>query len=656
MRTSRSSPIPSRTFGRVASSSAVAAAVMLSACNPTQRHAGVSTLVKFPSPEDTTVSLYNSKWNADPSGSSASQSRTRDVNPVFGDSIQFPTDVLTMQVLDVYIDSVPSTLTGSQDIVVFAEVWENGASYLDHDNSLTSIVGVSRNQLVPGRLNLSGRVVYGPTEFKGYPLTVRFTVMVLQKEKGVQGGAAVEILSSFANFIPLYGQIASTALKAVKQALLAQPDVIAFDYEMTFLAENPETHQQTSKTSLPALPAGAEGADVPQPAPSTTYSTSNREGQPRATWQSVWPWLRYDVYAIVETRKRYASLTDPDSDEQKRRLSLTPQLRQIASTLAVDSKNPKGSVLSDEMTQSHPHASHILFSITPGQLPLERQEITAASASAEKFLKGIQQEDRNIDVAIKELNSLTEEIKLAVYTERLEKAARALSKQDISVEGFNKALENELKKITGNNVPSDDHRIAEQAKNAVESKWSIVYGVLKRPEKVTEAQQAQIDTDRHRKTAAANDKQSLDALAGIEAKQIEIENAFKAASAAGLSPEILREVKETATKAHNEATTLAGAAFVAVASSRMEATAALIAARKAEETASQLRADAKVKDTAQAYKDALAATQAAKAAGPFAKEADESATAAEGRKAEITTLLGKIQNTFDLIQKIGTKQ
>src|SRR5690242_15975346 len=105
---------------------------------------------------------------------------TRTAIPQDGDPVRSNDDIVTFQIESAYLQSVPSTLTGSHDIVIFADVWENAAMGYMSPASLTTIVYVGPNELIPSRLNFRDAIAYGPTRFKGHPLRVRFTVMVLQ--------------------------------------------------------------------------------------------------------------------------------------------------------------------------------------------------------------------------------------------------------------------------------------------------------------------------------------------------------------------------------------------------------------------------------------------------------------------------------------------
>lgn len=175
----------------------------------------------------------------------------RSVTGDFGDPIRHSDDVVTMQVLSAYIEDLPTTLTGSQDIILFAEVWENSAMGY-RSPALNQVVYVAENQRVPGRINALGNLAYGPTRFKGHPLKVKFTLLVLQRRKGQQASSAANVVAGFmsaSSAVTPYGAIASQAVGVVREILRNQPDVVAFDFEATFLSDAPEA-------LLPVLVAG----------------------------------------------------------------------------------------------------------------------------------------------------------------------------------------------------------------------------------------------------------------------------------------------------------------------------------------------------------------------------------------------------------------
>lgn len=181
----------------------------------------------------------------------------RELTPKFGDRVKHNTDVITLNVRSIYLDQLPASLTGSHDIVVFAEIWENSVDR-SNEGKLTSVVFAQPDQLIPGRLNFDGNIAYGPTIFKGFPITIKFTVMVLQKRAGEQQGAVAAAVGKAAEAIPTYGILVSQAANVMRDILKAQPDIVAFEYEATLLADAPTGTAPTLLSDGPSPALAAE--------------------------------------------------------------------------------------------------------------------------------------------------------------------------------------------------------------------------------------------------------------------------------------------------------------------------------------------------------------------------------------------------------------
>lgn len=164
-----------------------------------------------------------------------------------GESIRYPDDIVTIQVHGGFLYSLPWTLTASTDIVLFAEVWEN-AAVGPGARSLNSIVHIGRAQMPEARMNFEGALAYGPTNFKGHPLKIKFTLMVLQRSRGEQMSNTTEVLQNLVSAsggASAAGILSSEAIGVVRQILRSQPDVEAFDFEATLISDEPEMLQET---------------------------------------------------------------------------------------------------------------------------------------------------------------------------------------------------------------------------------------------------------------------------------------------------------------------------------------------------------------------------------------------------------------------------
>lgn len=216
-------------------------------------------------------------------------------------------DIITLQVEAAYIQNLPFRLTGSKDVIIFADVWENAAMAYTAP-SLTSIVYIGTNQKVPGRFNVRDAIAYGPTAFKGHPLKIRFTMMVLQKDAADKQSSTIGVLGTFIEAAaPQYSVITSQAAKLLQNVLKAQPDIKFFDFEVTFTSDRPESLTDVilkpqSETLAPPLSDRAVASQ------SFTLGQSGNDGV---------HWLRYGRYALVETepyngQSPVAGLKPPD--------------------------------------------------------------------------------------------------------------------------------------------------------------------------------------------------------------------------------------------------------------------------------------------------------------------------------------------------------
>jgi len=587
--------------------------IVVGACS--QRNAGESTMVTMPSPTEPAIPLFESPKNPAESGK-----RTRGVTPKFGDQVIYNTDILTFQVHDVYIDSLPVTMTSSQDVILFADVWENGASNLSKNDSLTSVVGISRNQMVPGRMNLSGRVIYGPTEFKGYPLTLRFTLMVLQKEKGQRAGSAADVLGSFASMIPTYGTIVSAALKGARDVLLSQPDIIAFDYEITLLAESPDGLLPTTVSEVKAVPGGMLTA------PTKDLAVAD-------SWQIRMPWMRYGMYAVVETRSRNGRAPTP---EDKREVTLVPQLAMNGGALvpATDKDGKTKYLTGASDLMRHPPSTSIVFSITPGQRPVDPKALRAASAEAQRQIEEIRQGTGDVLAGYGKISEAAKTIQEALFQTSLDDAARSISTRADGPGEFGRKFQDAYQRMSAT-LKNDDLTRAAAIYESVREKWVSVYNDVGGKDNLAG------DSDARDKAVSAKGAAELAAKVAGEKCNKPLEAACKSASTAiDLRFNVDVKVEEIATRDAEVATSIQGvqtitsAVFAASADADGAEGIALTAADQAQAIAAQklstldggTKVDASGKLDAASKSVTLAkeARAAAAAATSFAKQAKES--------------------------------
>jgi hypothetical protein len=186
------------------------------------------------------------------------------IEPQIGDLVRFTTDSVTIVIPTMYIDKVRGAfgdITGRYDMVLFAEVWENGA----HDRStppLNRIVFLAVDQRLPSRLNFVDAIAYGPTFFKGHPIRIKFTLVLAQrrdKENADTGLKTLEQLSSLAQVGAPTSSAVSAAIGLARTVVKNIPDVEAFDFEMTLLPYRPsgvsERSRSVAKTLITKLSA-----------------------------------------------------------------------------------------------------------------------------------------------------------------------------------------------------------------------------------------------------------------------------------------------------------------------------------------------------------------------------------------------------------------
>lgn len=291
----------------------------------------------------------------------------------FGDPVRITQDVVTIQVDSAYLRALPPRLTGSKDVVLFAEIQEDAAEGYA-GSKLTSIVYVGKNQRIPGRLNFNGNLVYGPIAYKGHPLKVKFTLMVLQSAAANQEQSIVNVIANLAaTAAPQYSAAASTVAAAVRDLLLAQPDIISFDYEATFLSDQPGVAVGASHV--------AEPPDM--------------------------PWLRYGRFVLLET------------------LAFNGRAQSLWDQMPPANIYFDGAALREKSRNQSLAANYLVFSIIPDQISEQDSTLAAASDQSAKLLASLSQPDTQTTAAIGDIVSQSKNI----LTEFLRSRANALAAQ-----------------------------------------------------------------------------------------------------------------------------------------------------------------------------------------------------------------------------------
>ena len=230
--------------------------VLASSCGPTVRRSGQIEMFTIEGESDTGMVRPPRRTYSTPTVTREQARIGSDarVDPELGDLVRFTTDSVTITVPSVYLDHLPMTLssatTGRYDAMLFAEVWENAA--MDRtEPSLNRIVHVALDQPIPGRLNFQDAIAYGPTTFKGHPLRIKFTLVLLQRRAKESGDTAAKSLQ---DFIAMAGAGtpaaagASTVVALIRQVMRSLPDVEAFDFEATLIPYNPPSTLEVSRS------------------------------------------------------------------------------------------------------------------------------------------------------------------------------------------------------------------------------------------------------------------------------------------------------------------------------------------------------------------------------------------------------------------------
>lgn len=356
--------------------------------------------------------------------------------PGANEPIRSNDDVITIQVESAYVQNLPFRLTGSKDVIIFADVWENAAMGFNSPSSLTSIVYVGPNQKVPGRLNFRDMLAYGPTKFKGHPLRVRFTMMVLQKSTANRQASAIDVIGSLASTAaPQYSIITSEVAKLLQNILRSQPDIKFFDFDVTFMSDRPES-------LVDIIPRTAE-AQAGVPRGSTTFR-AEPPGKPDTIH-----WLRYGRYALVET----------ESHDGKGFTLINVQASQVN---AEDAwlYGPDGAL----------PTSYLIFRITPQQLDEKNEVLRAASDANVKLLESLRRSDTEITTAIREIEASAANLQDQVVRTRAESLAykvvrEAQSKKETDCQKIGKTFDANW----GDELPLLEAGLRQRATRIVES-------------------------------------------------------------------------------------------------------------------------------------------------------------------------------------------
>ncbi len=201
------------------------------------------------------------------------------VIPDFGDFARFPEDTITIQILSVYLEKFPNVFRfgkKDEDAVLIVDIWEDAAKSAPDNPNITSVVFVAKDQTVPGRINFTGHLGYGPASFKVRPLKMRCTLMLVRKQKAEGRANAVDVVSKYAAVIPTYGALSAPIAGVIRDILLSQPDVIAFDFEATLLPYKPTRTNGRVESEVAEAESTLERLNLPVSGPLVVTDNSRK--------------------------------------------------------------------------------------------------------------------------------------------------------------------------------------------------------------------------------------------------------------------------------------------------------------------------------------------------------------------------------------------
>jgi hypothetical protein len=378
---------------------------------------------------------------------------TRNAVPSWGDPIRSNDDVITVQIESAYIQSLPARLTGSTDLIVFADVWEDAAAGYNSGASLTNIVYIGTNEKIPGRLNFRDALAYGPTNYKGHPLRIRLTVMILQKERSQQASSAIDIIAAIANAAaPEASAITTPVAKVLQGILKAQPDIKCFEFELTQLSDKPE--------GLAAIvPVGtAESGGTKTTKPVVTPATPRRPDKPDRPH-----WLRYEQYVLLETEShdgKYSAVGD---------LPLTSV--RVSDSWLWDTKG------TDDTNDDIPlAANYLIVRITPNQIAQPADVLRAASDANVKLMKSVTRSTEDAAGAVKDIIDAAGDLQVEVLRNKAQAMARKIvqdaqdAKQDPK-EALNQKFKNQWDALAAKLAPGKGKDQAADLETSVLNHW-----------------------------------------------------------------------------------------------------------------------------------------------------------------------------------------
>jgi hypothetical protein len=139
------------------------------------------------------------------------------------------TDVVTISLKNLYLKYINDIY--NFDVIVYAEVYD----VVDERKVLRRIAFHRENQSPTSYLNIAGNLLYGPIHFTGFPITVKLSVLELDKKDNELFTDFLKVVSSTASAAqPQYGPGIEIAASIMQYVISLNEDDLELSQEITF--------------------------------------------------------------------------------------------------------------------------------------------------------------------------------------------------------------------------------------------------------------------------------------------------------------------------------------------------------------------------------------------------------------------------------------
>lgn len=364
------------------------------------------------------------------------------VEPNVGDPVRFVTDPVYITIEAVHLSHLPHTLTGSRDVLVFADVWENASAGHAQEPTYTRVVAHARNTSLPGRLNFVGAPAYGPTAFKGSPLRFRLTILVLQEEKSEELVRLVELGESLIPIAKSGAPVVSEIANLVKAGVRAQPDVVALQFDAYLRSDDPEVPVSIEAPRFSA----AVAEDVPDDA--------------------RFFWLCYRDYALVETKPFGVENRLPGTRDRDGKLG----------GLAIRVNSVGGGAVDLA-------ANYVVLKVDFSQPPEDSVLLEQAAKADRELVDGLTRSASDVESALDEVEQSSSRLAQAILAAEANRRARRAAKREKRKEKFGEGFDLLWGQVLGRfPAGSTNHELANFIGSAVKNRWLDRFEAVTPPE------------------------------------------------------------------------------------------------------------------------------------------------------------------------------